>query len=410
VGEEPPQRRTSLLTGLEPGSRIAGYRLEEQIGAGGMAVVFRARDERRGRLVALKIMTPALAADERFRERFAREAQAAAAVDDPHILPFYEAGEFEGLLYMAIWLVRGGDVKSLLTRAGPLPPARVASIISPVASALDAAHAAGLVHRDVKPANMLLDSYPGRPDHVYLSDFGLSKAAQATGLTGSGQFVGTPDYTAPEQIAGRAVDGRADQYGLACAAFELLTGTVPFHLSEGVAAIYAHLSKPPPALTSLRPDLATAADPVLARALAKSPGDRYPDCREFADALRHALGAGRYHMNADLALAGVAAAGVAVGDLGLDDLRPAGLPSGSLADYGLSTADLSTAGPSVIRLPRRSAPVARPTESRSGGTRSVPGTPRASRRRARQRRRAAVTLAILLAVTAAVVLAVLAAS
>ena len=169
-----------------------------------MAVVFRARDERLGRLVALKILAPALAADEGFRHRFIRESRAAAAVDDPHIVPVFEAGEADGVLFIAMRYVPGGDVRSLVRREGPLPPARVVAIISPVASALDAAHAAGLVHRDVKPANMLVDVRPGRPDHVYLSDFGLSKGAlSSAALTGAGQFLGTLDYISPEQIRGR---------------------------------------------------------------------------------------------------------------------------------------------------------------------------------------------------------------
>ena len=234
--------------GLAADSRIAGYWLEEQIGQGGMAVVFRARDERLHRLVALKVLTPALAGDRESRQRFIRESQAAAAVDDPHIIPVFEAGETPaGALFIAMRFVPGGDVYSLVRRTGPLSASRVAAIVSPVASALDAAHAAGLVHRDVKPANMLLDTRPGRPDHVYLSDFGLSKSAEVSlGLTAAGQFLGTPDYTAPEQIEGLPVDGRTDQYALACAVFELLTGQAPFHRSESFAAIWAHLNKPPP--------------------------------------------------------------------------------------------------------------------------------------------------------------------
>jgi serine/threonine-protein kinase len=174
---------------LAAGSRVAGYLLEEQIGQGGMAVVFRAQDERLGRRVALKVLAPGLARDESFRQRFIRESRAAAAVDDPHIIPIYEAGEADGALYIAMRYVRGGDVGSLIRGTGPLPPARAAAIVSPVASALDAAHAAGLVHRDVKPANMLLDAQAGRADHVYLSDFGLSKAWQgATRLTGTGLY------------------------------------------------------------------------------------------------------------------------------------------------------------------------------------------------------------------------------
>jgi len=276
--------------GLAAGSVVAGYRLEEQIGQGGMAVVFRAVDEQLGRRVALKVLSETLAGDDGFRQRFIRESRAAAAVDDPHIIPVYGAGEAGGVLYIAMRFVPGGDVRSLVRREGPLQPDRVAAIISPVASALDAAHAAGLVHRDVKPANMLLDARPGRPDHVYLSDFGLSKAWQgSTGLTGSGLFLGTVDYAAPEQLEGRAVDGRADQYALACAAFELLAGEPPFRRDQGLAVVYAHLSAPPPQLTQRLPWLGPAADAVLACALAKTPEGRYGSCGEFARELRQAL-------------------------------------------------------------------------------------------------------------------------
>ena len=278
---------------LGPGSRVAGYVLERQIGSGGMAVVYQARDVRLGRLAALKVMAPALAGDETYRLRFVREAQTAAAVDDPHIIPVYEAGEVDGVLFIAMRYVGGGDLRSLLRREGPLPPDRLISAISSVASALDAAHAAGLVHRDVKPANMLRDTRPDRPDHVYLSDFGLSKGMQSSHLTGSSQFLGTPDYTAPEQIAGAAADGRTDQYALACSAFELLTGTVPFARSESWATVWAHMNTPPPTLTTLRPELPPASDAVLAWAMAKSPQDRFASCLAFADALGTALSTGR---------------------------------------------------------------------------------------------------------------------
>jgi serine/threonine protein kinase len=291
--------------GFAAGSRIAGYRLEEEIGRGGMAVVFRARDERLGRLVALKILAPALAADESFRHRFIRESRAAAAVDDPHIVPVFEAGEADGVLFIAMRYVRGGDAGSLVRRGGPLPPGQVATIISPVASALDAAHAEGLLHRDVKPANMLVDVVPGRPGHVYLSDFGLSKtSASSAMLTQAGHFMGTLAYVAPEQIGGQTADGRADQYALACSAFELLTGAPPFSRDDPTALMYAQVSEPPPALTSRRPDLPAAADGVLARALAKAPADRYATCREFADALRGALGLAAYDSGPEVILAG----------------------------------------------------------------------------------------------------------
>src|SRR5216683_4776401 len=269
--------------GFAPGGRSRGNRPEEQIGQGGMAVVFRAHDERLDRTVALKILAPALAADEAFRQRFIRESRAAAAVDDPHIIPVFEAGEASGVLFIAMRWVRGGDIRSLIGQAGPMPPGRAAEIVSQVASALDAAHGRGLVHRDVKPANMLVDasSGTGRPDHIYLSDFGLSKGSlQASGLTGTGTFLGTLDYIAPEQIEGQAVDGRADQYSLACAAFELLAGTPPFARAEPMAVMYAQLSDPPPSVHRLRRELPTAVDAVFIRALAKTPDDRYPTCRE----------------------------------------------------------------------------------------------------------------------------------
>jgi outer membrane protein assembly factor BamB/serine/threonine protein kinase len=288
---EVPEQTDWFLAGFAAGSRIAGYRLEEQIGAGGMAVVFRARDERLNRLVALKVLAPALAADAAFRRRFIRESRATAAADDPHIIPVFEAGEADGVLFIAMRFVPGGDVRALVDREGPLAAAQAVEIIFPVASALDAAHAIGLIHRDVKPANMLMDTRPGRSDHVYLSDFGLSKGPlTSVGLTGTGQFLGTLDYSAPEQIEGKPVDGRTDEYALACAAFELLAGTPPFRRDEPMAVIYAKLSEPPPMVTSQRPDLPAAVDAVFTKALARAPADRYATCREFADALRQALG------------------------------------------------------------------------------------------------------------------------
>ena len=279
------------LTGLAPGASVAGYVLERLVGVGGMAAVYQARDERLGRVVALKL----LAGDEAVRERFVREARAVAAVDHPHIIPVYEAGEEAGMQYIAMRFVAGDDLQVVIRREGGLRPRRAAAFISPVASALDAAHDAGLVHRDVKPANMLVDVGPGRPEHVYLSDFGLARGILSVEkLTRAGQFLGTPDYAAPEQIAGRPVDGRVDQYALACVAYELLTGLVPFRREEPLAALYAHLYAPPPRVTAVRDDLPEAVDHVLATALAKAPEDRFASCGDFADALREALGVEPY--------------------------------------------------------------------------------------------------------------------
>jgi serine/threonine protein kinase len=294
---------SAALGGIGPGTEIAGYTVEQQIGEGGMAVVYRARDQRLSRQVALKLLAPGLAEDAAFRQRFIRESQAAAAVDHPNIIPVYEAGDAGGSLFIAMRFVQGGDVRTLLSDRGQLSAGRTWSIVSQVASALDAAHAAGLVHRDVKPANMLLDATARasgaghqavadeHPEHLYLSDFGIARLSVSTShLTSTGQFVGTLDYIAPEQIDGRNIDGRADEYSLGCAAYELLAGSPPFRREQAFALIAAHLSEPPPTLTSRRPDLPPMVDRVLAAAMAKSPADRYPTCMDFADDLGRALG------------------------------------------------------------------------------------------------------------------------
>jgi serine/threonine protein kinase len=283
------------LSGFRVGSLLAGYRLEAQVGASGMAIVFRARDQRLGRLVALKILAPTLTADAEFRQRFIGESRAAAKVDHPHIIPVYQADEADGVLFIAMRFVMGGDLRRVLEQEGALPSGRAAQFISPVASALDAAHRAGLVHRDIKPANILVDAGPDRPDHVYLSDFGVSKGAVTASLTGTGQYLGTPQYSAPEQLQGRKVDGRTDQYALACVAYQLLTGAVPFNRDEVTAVIYAHTSLPPPSLVSQRPDLPAAVDEVVAKAMHKAREKRYGSCGDFADALREALGLAPYH-------------------------------------------------------------------------------------------------------------------
>ncbi|MFJ9343274.1 serine/threonine-protein kinase [Streptomyces sp. NPDC101733] len=277
-----------------PGRRIAGYLLEGEIGRGGMAVVHRARDLRLDRTVALKLLAPELARNDAFRQRFAHESKVAAAIDHPHIVPVFEAGEADGLLFIAMRYVAGQDLRALLDRTGPLPAAAVARIAGQVASALDAAHAHDLVHRDVKPGNILVaeGTDSEHPEHVYLTDFGLTKKSLSlTGFTTVGQFVGTLDYVAPEQISGRPVDGRCDVYGLGCVVFEMLTGGPPFRRDDDLALLWAHQYDPPPAPSSLRPELTPAVDEAVAKALAKAPEDRWPTCLDFTAALRRAAAA-----------------------------------------------------------------------------------------------------------------------
>ncbi|MET9452128.1 serine/threonine-protein kinase [Streptomyces cinerochromogenes] len=279
------------------GAEIAGYRVERELGRGGMAVVYCAKDLRLGRTVALKLLAPEYTRNEAFRSRFAQESRVAAAIDHPNIVPVFEAGEADGVLYIAMCFVAGPDLRALLDREGPLAVPAALRIAGQLASALDAAHARDLVHRDVKPGNVLItkgvDS--DHPEHVYLTDFGLAKKSLSlTGFTTAGEFVGTLDYVAPERIAGRPVDGRADQYSLACVVHETLAGAPPFQRADHLELLWAHQYDQPPALSKDRPDIPAAADEVLRRALAKIPDDRYDTCLEFVGALRAAVGgAGR---------------------------------------------------------------------------------------------------------------------
>jgi serine/threonine protein kinase len=269
------------------GSEVAGYRIEAAIGRGGMSRVYRAEDLRLGRLVALKLLGPKLADDALFRARFEREWRLAATLRHPHIIPIFNAGDEDGVLYIAMLLVEGGDLSSLLRRRGAMDPTRALDVLGQVASALDAAHGQRLIHRDLKPSNVLLST--GRAadesDHAYLADFGLTKSVSSdTQLTLAGSFLGTPGYTAPEQIAGRTVDMRADVYALGCMLFECLTGSVPFKRDSDMAAISAHLSEPPPSASALRPGLPAAIDSVIERALAKRPEERFSTAPDLINA------------------------------------------------------------------------------------------------------------------------------
>jgi YVTN family beta-propeller protein len=280
------------MSAMEPdsflGREIAGYRIDEIIGRGGMGVVYRAEHLRLGRTVALKVVAPQIAREEKFRERFLRESRTAGTLDHPNVVPMYDAGEADGVLYIAMRFVDGVDLATLIERSGPLEPARTARIVAQVASALDAAHEAGLVHRDVKPSNVLLPVRgAGRGEHAYLGDFGLTKRVLSeSGVTGSSAFLGTIAYVAPEQIEGRPVDAKADQYSLACLTFEALTGHRPFERETDIATLYAHIRDPFPSVEeAVGPALAPAIDAILSRAAAKAPADRYPSCGDMADDL-----------------------------------------------------------------------------------------------------------------------------
>jgi len=270
------------------GSTLAGYHIDELIGRGGMGEVYRALDVRLGRPVALKLLVDALGEDERFQERMLRESRLAASLDHPNVVPIYEAGEAAGRLFIAMRYVQGTDLKALLRREGALEPRRVMAIATQVADALDAAHRRGLVHRDVKPSNVLLDQDDAR-EHPYLADFGLTQSASDHGPT-DGQGMGSVDYVAPEQIRGDESDGRADQYGLGCLLFECLTGSVPYRHSSEVAVIFAHLEEPAPAASERRARLPVDLDPVLNRAMAKDPDERFASCGALVAAAAEALG------------------------------------------------------------------------------------------------------------------------
>src|ERR1051326_6500970 len=275
------------------GDEFAGYRMRAVLGRGGMSVVYQAENLRLGNVIALKVLAPDLASDDVFRARFLEESRIAASLNHPNVIPIYDMGSQDDLLYIAMRYVSGTDMRQMIKKRGRILPATALFLLGQVARALDTAHRRGLVHRDVKPGNMLIErgEDEGDPDHVYLADFGITKHAMSrTGLTSTGQFLGTIDYVAPEQIRGTSVLGLADQYSLGCVLYECLTGRVPFEKDLDAAIIWAHVEETPTMPTVLRPDLPPAIDEVFGRVLSKQPSDRYGSCREFIDAARTALG------------------------------------------------------------------------------------------------------------------------
>jgi Protein kinase domain len=278
-----------MAPGPRIGTEFAGYRIEALLGRGGMGVVYRAEHPRLRASVALKVMAPELAMDEGFRERFVKEARVAAGIGHPNIVPIYDAGEWRGDLYIAMRYIEGDDLGARLRGGRPLPPGETFSIARQIASALDAAHRSGLVHRDVKPANILLESgHDGDSSpSAYLADLGLTKELGArSGITGSGELVGTIDYMAPEQISDLPVDGRADVYSFACVLFQCLTGSPPYVRENRAALLWAHLHDEVPLATDINPQLPERVSPVLARGMAKRPEDRFDTARDLVGALQ----------------------------------------------------------------------------------------------------------------------------
>jgi protein kinase-like protein len=371
------------------GDTLAGYVIEELVGQGGMGEVFRAHDVRLDRTVALKVLGPHLAGSERFRERFLRESMLAARLDHPNVIPIFEAGESEGTLYIAMRLVDGTDLRAILREEGVLEPARAIDLLASVAGALDAAHAAGLVHRDVKPANILVASTPESDpaEHVYLSDFGLTTLSADAG--DSGPFTGTADYAAPELVTRGAVDHRVDVYALACVLFECLTGKPPYAGDSVMAVLWGHVNDPVPAASERNPALPPAVDEVLGKGLAKEPKARYSSCRDLVGGLRRALGveAGaaprtstrRFALIAAVVVASAAGAAAAA----VLATRGSGLPAAAGGELvkidpaGGTTARAIAvgAGPVAVTADRRSVWVASPGDGTLWRINSVTGVP-----------------------------------
>ena len=275
------------------GDEYAGYRVRSVLGRGGMSMVYQAENLRLSNVIALKVLSPELADDDVFRARFLEESRIAASLNHPNVIPIYDMGSKDDLLYIAMRYVSGTDMRQMIKKRGRLRPETALFLIGQAARALDAAHRKGLVHRDVKPGNLLVERGDDEadPDHVYLADFGITKHAMSrSGLTSTGQFLGTIDYVAPEQIRGTSVLGLADQYSLGCVLYECLTGRVPFEKDLDAAIISAHVEEMPTMPTILRPELPPEVDEVFGRVLAKRPDERYGSCREFVEAARHALG------------------------------------------------------------------------------------------------------------------------
>jgi serine/threonine protein kinase len=290
VGGRPTDRAPGQAGELVAGTQFAGYVIEGVAGQGGMGVVYRARQLRPSRIVALKVISPQLAGDSDFRERFAHESEIATSIEHSNVIPVYDVGEESNLLYITMRYVEGTDLRAVIAAEGHLAPQRAVQILVELTAALDAAHAHGLVHRDVKPGNVLI-AREGQREHVYLTDFGLAKLAASGGRTRTGMFVGTLDYAAPEQLQGQRVDARTDVYAAGCVLYQMLTGSVPFPQEHEAAIMWAHISEEPRSVREVVPSLPAQLDSVIARAMAKNPDDRYSSAGDLGrDAIAAAEG------------------------------------------------------------------------------------------------------------------------
>lgn len=276
-----------MSSALSGGSEFAGYRVTGLLGRGGMGFVYEAEHLLLKRKAALKTLAPDLGGGSDFKERFIRESQTVASIDHPNIIPIYDAGDLDGVAYISMRFVKGPDLGRLIAEGGVHDPHVAVSTLEQVAGALDAAHAREIVHRDVKPPNVMIEDGSGR---IYLMDFGIAKQGGSRGLTQAGVFVGTVDYAAPEQIEAKETTSAADIYAFGGVLFEALTGMKPYVRDSDVAVMFAHITEPPPKVSAVRAELPERLDQVIARAMAKAPADRYGDCREMIEEARAALG------------------------------------------------------------------------------------------------------------------------
>jgi serine/threonine-protein kinase len=379
------------MSDLSPGTQFAGCRIEELLGTGGMGVIYRATELRLGRPVALKLISADGASDPALRERFEREARLTASIDHPNVIPVYAAGEEDGHLYLVMRFVPGTDLHALLRREGRLEPGRAAAIVAQLSAALDAAHAAGLVHRDVKPANVLIAG-----SHVYLSDFGITRVqdAETTRITESGGWVGTVDFMAPEHLRGEPTDARADVYALGCVLHTTLTGAPPFRRPTVPATITAHLHEPPPR-PSATPGVPAAFDAVVARALAKDPADRYASAGDLGRA-------------AIAAAAGEAATAMR-GSVARGEAAPgAGAPT-AVTSFAGNDEETAIAGSTAVATDIAPAPEAEHDGAQAAPT-PPPRPPTARVHRGRRRRIVRGLTALVLAIPAVAVVAYVLAS